>query len=123
MSSAVIPHPLSDLSILEINRAREAIISLHEGCVLDFRTIYLLEPPKLDVLPFLELEHAGKVTADTPRPARLAQAKYDVIGGSKVPEYHESVIDVQSGTRIKHEIISSEHHASLTMYVFPRYQD
>ncbi|CAK7207249.1 hypothetical protein SEUCBS139899_010059 [Sporothrix eucalyptigena] len=120
MSAATIPHPLSALSAAETNRARDVVVSLHQGCVLDFRTIYLHEPSKADVLHFLELEHAGKVTADTPRPARLAQAKYDVIGLSKVPEYHESIIDVNNGKRLKHDIVSSDHHASLTVFEFNR---
>ncbi|CAK7217147.1 hypothetical protein SEUCBS140593_003106 [Sporothrix eucalyptigena] len=77
MSAATIPHPLSALSAAETNRARDVVVSLHQGCVLDFRTIYLHEPSKADVLHFLELEHAGKVTADTPRPARLAQANFE----------------------------------------------
>lgn len=115
MSAAAIPHPLSSLSVDEINCARDTVIACHKGCVVHFRNTWLLEPPKADTLPFLELEHTGKVTADTPRPPRLAQVRYDVIGGSNVPQYHESVIDVVSAQRVKHEVVSTEHHASLTV--------
>lgn len=111
-----IPHPLSHLSLTETNRARDVVLGLHPGTVLNFRTVYLFEPPKAEVLPFLELEHAGKVTESTPRPARLAQARYDVIKpGSKRPEYHESVVDIHSGKRVSHQVVGSEHHASLTV--------
>ncbi|KAH8890097.1 copper amine oxidase [Thozetella sp. PMI_491] len=113
-----IPHPLSDLTIEETNRARDIVVALHPNTVIDFRVIYLLEPPKAEVLPFLALEHAGKLTAETPRPARLAQTRYDVIGGSKVPQYHESVIDLNTQKRVNHQIVGSEHHASLTVFEF-----
>jgi primary-amine oxidase len=109
------PHPLSALSVAETNKVRDIIVSLHPNCVLDFRTVYMLEPPKAEVVPFLALEHAGKVTPRTKRPPRLAQAKYDVIGNSKTPQYHESVIDINSGERRSHQIVGTEHHASLTV--------
>lgn len=111
-----IPHPLSDLTVEETNQARDLVLALHPGTVVNFRTIYLIEPPKADVLPFLELEHAGKVTELTPRPARLAQARYDVVhSGSKIPEYNESVVDLRKSHRVSHQVVGSEHHASLTV--------
>ncbi|PFH56838.1 hypothetical protein XA68_15930 [Ophiocordyceps unilateralis] len=114
------PHPLSSLSVDEINQARDLVLKLHPGTVIDFRTIYLLEPPKADVLPFLALEHAGNVTRSTPRPARLAQARYDVIGGSQAAEYHESVVDLGAGQRVSHQVIPTEHHAGLTVFEFKK---
>lgn len=118
MSSAAVRHPLSDLTAAEIGRARDIVVGAHKDCVLDFRLIYLFEPPKAEVLPFLALEHAGKITADTPRPPRLAQVKYDVIGASRVPEYHESEVNIETGEIINHEVVSTDHHASLTVYVW-----
>jgi hypothetical protein len=44
--------------------------------------------------------------------------RYDVIGADKIPSSHESIIDVNTRTRVKHEIIGKEHHASLALYVF-----
>ncbi|KJZ75173.1 Copper amine oxidase 1 [Hirsutella minnesotensis 3608] len=113
-----IPHPLSSLSVEETNQARDTVLKLHPGAIVDFRTIYLLEPPKLEVKLFLELEHNGSVTDDTPRPARLAQVRYDVIGGLKAAEYHESVIDVIACKRVGHTIVGSAHHAGLTVFEF-----
>ena len=110
-----IPHPLSDLSVEETNKARDLVLELHPGAVIDFRSIYLLEPPKADVVPFLELEHAGKLTWSTPRPPRLAQVKYDVIGGQKAAEYHESVINLGAARRVSHEVIGPGRHANLTV--------
>lgn len=108
-----IPHPLSALSADEALKARNVILKLHPSTVVDFRVIYLLEPPKADVVKFLEAEHAGTLTAETPRPPRLAQLKYDVIGGDKPTQYHESVVDVTTGTRTAHEVIDSKYHAGL----------
>ncbi|XP_044715703.1 copper amine oxidase, enzyme domain-containing protein [Hirsutella rhossiliensis] len=114
------PHPLSGLSIHETNRARDLVLKLHPGTVIDFRATFLLEPPKAEVKEFLELEHADRITSDTPRPARLAQVRYDVIGGSKAAEYHESVIDLLKAKRISHQIIGPEHHAGLTVFEFEK---
>lgn len=114
--AARIPHPLSALSLNETNQARDIVLSLHPGTIVNFRTVYLTEPPKAEVIPFLALEHAGKVTEFTPRPARLAEARYDVVTtGSKYPEYHESVVDLRTLQRVKHQVVGSEHHASLTV--------
>lgn len=113
--AARIPHPLSGLSIAEVNQARDVVLSLHPGSVIDFRAIYLYEPMKSEVLQFLDLEHSGLITEDTPRPARLAQARYDVIGGSKVPSYQESIINLRTSQRVKHEIVGSQHQPGLTV--------
>lgn len=112
---AAVPHPLSDLSVEETTLARDVILKLHPGAVIDFRAIYLLEPNKEEVLLFLELEHAGKVATTTARPLRLAQVKYDVIGGSEPTQYHESSINLVTSQRVKHTVVGQEHHASLSM--------
>ncbi|POR32107.1 Amine oxidase [Tolypocladium paradoxum] len=116
--ATTIPHPFSDLTIDETTQARDIVLELHPGTVIDFRAIYLLEPPKVDVKPFLELEHAGRLTDDTPRPARLAQVRYDVIGASKKYEYHESIIDLGALKRVGHQIVGPEYHAGLTVHEF-----
>lgn len=110
-----IPHPLSGLTVEEANKTRDIIVANHKDVVLAFRTIFLLEAPKSEVIAFLELENAGKVTDDTVRPARFAEAKYDVIGGSKIPEYHESIVNLTTGERVDHNVIGSDRHASLCM--------
>ncbi|KAH8679122.1 copper amine oxidase [Ilyonectria robusta] len=119
--AAAIPHPLSALSLSETNQARDIVLALHPGTIVNFRTVYLTEPPKAEVVPFLALEHAGKVNELTPRPARLAEARYDVVrNGQNRPEYHESVVDLRTSQRVKHQIVGSEHHASLTMFEFDK---
>src|SRR4051812_767367 len=106
------PHPLDMLSLSEVETARQVIVDANSNKVIDFREIFLQEPPKEELKPFLDLEHAGRLSPNTPRPARLAKVQYDVIGSSKIPEFHESVIDVQKRIRVSHEVVSSMHHAS-----------
>lgn len=116
MAQSTFSHPLKQLSVEETNVARDVTLSLHEGAVLEFREIYLEEPAKVELLKYLELEHSGQLSADSPRPARLARVQYDVIGeGSKVPVFHESVVDIHKRERLSHEVVSSDSHAALTL--------
>ena len=110
-------HPLEALSVAEINVARDVVLESHPGTVVSFREIFLQEPPKAELLDFLDLEHAGHLSPTSPRPNRLARAQYDVIGAEKIPASHESVIDVESRRRVSHEILKAEQHASLTQFV------
>ena len=109
-------HPLNELTIDETNNARDIILKSHPGASIYFRIISLLEPPKAELVKFLEVEHSGRLSPSTPRPARLAEVKYDAIEkGSKVPVYMESWVDLGKKQRIRNEVISSEFHASLTL--------
>lgn len=110
------PHPLSGLTIDETNAAREVLINSHPGASIYFRILALLEPPKAELSKFLELEHAGQLSDSTPRPARVAEIKYDLIeSGSKVPVYQESWVDIGAKKVVRNEVISTEFHASLTL--------
>ena len=109
------PHPLDPLSLEEISVARQVILDQNAGNMVDFREIYLREPPKEMMKDFLELEHSGKIQADYHPPPRLAKVQYDVVGPNKKFEFHESTINVQEKTQTTHEIIDDSHHASLTM--------
>jgi primary-amine oxidase len=112
----VSPHPLSALSIDETNLARDIVLDCHPGDVLYFRQILLHEPPKDEVLSFLELEHSDQVSRDTPRPQRLAKIQYDLITkGNTIPQPQESIIDLRLKTRVGHNIVATGYRASLTM--------
>ena len=109
-------HPLTALSVEETNTARDVILKYHPGASIYFRIINLLEPPKEELLKFLAAEHAGRLSSSTPRPARVAEVKYDAIeAGSKVPVYQEAWVDVGKLKVVNHELISTEFHASLTL--------
>lgn len=119
----MVPHPLAILSIDETKRARDVVIKSHPNVTISFREIFLQEPAKADLKKFLELEHSGRLSPTTPRPPRLAKCQYDVIGSDRVPEYHESVVDVNRAARVKHEVIGKQHQAALTMYVKSAHQN
>lgn len=108
-----LPHPLSGLSLEESNLARDIILGCHADAVLKFRLIWLLEPPKAEVVDFLESEHSGQLTNATPRPQRLAQLRYDKIDGKNQVEFHESIIDVRAKKCISDEVVSTKLQAGL----------
>lgn len=110
-------HPLNILSEKETDIAREVISVVHLGSVLFFREIYLEEPTKAELIPYLELEHSGKLSPTSPRPRRLAKCQYDVVGSDRVPEFHDAIVDVEKKQRISHKVVGKEHHATLTLYV------
>ncbi|OCK78759.1 copper amine oxidase-like protein [Lepidopterella palustris CBS 459.81] len=112
------PHPFSTLSVEETRRARDVVLAAHPSAVVDFREIFLQEPAKEEVKRFLDLEHSARLSPTSPRPPRLAKCQYDVIGSDRTPEYHESVIDVDSKRRVKHEVIGKEFQAGLTLWEF-----
>ncbi|KAF2198065.1 copper amine oxidase-like protein [Delitschia confertaspora ATCC 74209] len=112
------PHPLQTLSIEETRIARDVILSLHPDVVIDFREIYLQEPAKGFMKMYLELEHSAHLSPTSPRPPRLAKCQYDVIGADRIPEYNESVVDVEKRERVKHEIVGKEFQAALTLWEF-----
>ena len=113
---ASIPHPLMTLSVDETNQARQIVLDAHPGASIYFRIVALLEPPKAELTKFLDIEHAGQLSSSTPRPARLAELKYDAIEqGSKVPVYQEAWVDINKKEVVNHELINTEFHASLTL--------
>jgi primary-amine oxidase len=115
MASTSIPHPLSHLNRAETELARDVLLKYHVDELIEFRQIGLREPPKAELLAFLDLEHRGEVSSTTSRPARLANCQYDVIGKDRVPRYNESVIDLNTQERVKHEVISQDISPCLTM--------
>ena len=111
-----LPHPLTQLSEAEINHARDCIIKSHgANSSLLFKSIYLNEPKKADLVPFLELEHAGKLNEDTPRPARLAQVEYDLVQ-DKLFEYQSAIVDLKSGEVLSRTATKAEAEPYFTPY-------
>ena len=113
--SKMVAHPLDPLTLEEIDVVRCVILDHNDGKLIDFREAFLHEPPKELMKQYLDLEHAGKLDSDTPRPPRLAKAQYDVVGLNKKFEFHESCVDVDKKERVSHEVVDDGHHASLTV--------
>ena len=108
------PHPLDQLSGDEINRARDVVLHARRS-LLQFRAIFLEEPAKAELAPFLEAEHHGTQSSKTRRPARLARVHYDVINNDRTHDYTESVVDVQSGKEVLHRLVDKKHQPALTL--------
>jgi len=118
MPSPTIPHPLDPLSSVESNVTRQAILDARGSNVtVRFRSIFLEEPPKAELVTFLALEHSGQLTAASPRPARVARVQYDAINSSKEYSYVESLVDVNKRTEVKERIVDKLHQAGIIMYV------
>jgi primary-amine oxidase len=117
-STMAFPHPLDQLSVAESEIARQVVLEARgRGVALNFRSIALEEPPKDELVKYLELEHDGKVTLQTPRPVRMAKVSYDIVRGNRSHEYTESFIDVQSATELSRRVVGEAHQAALTTYV------
>lgn len=100
-----LPHPLAPLTEAEFNKARDAILKLYKSeDAIFFRSIYLREPKKEELVLYLELEHAEKLTSESARPRRLAQVEYDAIK-TKVPEFIRTLVDVATGEVVEHDAI------------------
>lgn len=95
------PHPLTQLSAEEFTKARDIIVKQYGSSQsLYFRQINLEEPSKESLIPYLEAEHAGCLTADTPRPARQAHVEYDLIKVDR-HELVRAVVDLDAAKVVR----------------------
>jgi primary-amine oxidase len=113
-------HPLDQLSADEVGIARQAILDARKAAIL-FRNIFTAEPPKAELVKFLNAEHAGTLSADTPRPARQARVQYDVVFDDRSHEYMESIIDMSSGNEVDHRRVPQTSQQSLTVDEFKEF--
>ncbi|KZF20619.1 copper amine oxidase [Xylona heveae TC161] len=118
-----VPHPLDALTVNEIKRASDIVLNARGNALIEFRSISLEEPPKAQLQPFFELEAQGKLTYQTPRPARQASIKYDVVCEDRSRDYMESLVDVNTGKETKHRVVDKRHQPSLTLEEFEAFQD
>lgn len=109
------PHPLQQLSCQETDKAREAVLkTLATSTAIEFRTIFLKEPNKAQLSPFLDAERHGKLSSNTPRPPRRARVQYDVVHSDRTREYVESVVALDT-EEVVHRSLGKESIAFLTV--------
>jgi Cu2+-containing amine oxidase len=102
LNTSTVPHPLDQLDIDETEQARKIVLKSVGQSILEFRSIYLEEPPKEQLLPFLESERkGGQPTVSCP--PRIATIHYDIVHSDKSHEYVESSVDLQ-----KQEVLSRQ---------------
>ena len=115
-------HPLDQLTAEEVSVARQAILDARKAAVL-FRNTFAVEPAKAELVKFLNAEHAGTLSADTPRPAREARVQYDVVSKDRSHEYMESVVDLASGKEVDHRRIPATSQQALTLDEFKEFNE
>ncbi|GAO14022.1 uncharacterized protein UV8b_01895 [Ustilaginoidea virens] len=117
------PHPLSQLSAEEFTRARDIVVKLYASAqTLYFRQICREEPTKESLIPYLEAEHAGTLTAETPRPARHARVEYDLQDGHK-HQVVRAVVDLDAGIMVTSHTASAFNFPYYVVHEFMRFQD
>jgi primary-amine oxidase len=118
----VVRHPLEQLSSDEVEIACGVIKKARQSLIL-FRNVFTVEPPKAELVEFLAAEHAGKLSADTPRPTRQARLQYDVIGSDKSHQYFESIVDLDSRTEVSKRTVESGRQQAFTFDEFKEFFD
>ncbi|KAK2055736.1 copper amine oxidase [Colletotrichum caudatum] len=118
------PHPLTALSKDEFIGARDIVTRLYApDRSLFFRAIFLQEPKKAELVPFLQAEHAGVITDETPRPPRRARLQYDVIKPGRMPEYNQSVVDLKSKKEVERTVAKPHMQTAYLPDEFALFQD
>lgn len=108
-------HPLIPLSVAETNLARDVVRAAHPSSVLKFRVIYLEEPSKAVLAPWLDLYHEGRITSATPKVPRQARVHFDEASKGQVPLSYEAIIDLDTREIHTVECIRADAQASFTM--------
>jgi len=111
------PHPLEQLSVEEVNRARGIIRLARSSLSILYRDITLEEPKKALLIPFLSAEHAGQLSPKTERPPRLVRVMYDVIATDKSVDFCDSVVNIITGQELSFVVVDKKFHSPLNMYV------
>ena len=115
-------HPLDQLSADEVNVARQTILDARKAAII-FRNTFTAEPAKAELVKFLNAEHAGTLSLDTPRPARQARVQYDVVSKDRSHEYMESIIDVTAGKEVEHRRVPRTSQQALILDEFREFND
>ncbi|KLJ12510.1 primary-amine oxidase [Blastomyces silverae] len=118
-----LPHPLEQLRATEIHCARDVIIKVNPGVLIQFRSIFLEEPAKATLTSFLAAEHGGTLSPSTPRPPRLANVHYDTVQADKTHEYFESVVDLDVKKELSRQAFDSSMQPSFTLEEFGSFNE
>ncbi|GES63435.1 copper amine oxidase [Aspergillus terreus] len=106
-------HPFDPLSPTEIAKSADIVRAHFHGQSPVFRVITLKEPPKQEMIPFLEKEHLGQ--SPTP-PPRTAHVQVILRTDNGTSELIELLVDLQHHTGVKKEHLPGKHS-----YIDPEY--
>ncbi|KAJ5166806.1 Copper amine oxidase 1 [Penicillium canariense] len=100
------PHPFDPLSPGEIVKAATIVRRELQGKDPNFRVITLKEPPKREMISFLDGGHRDQTH---PRPVRAARVQVTIRGDSCPNEMVELIVNLDSGLIIKKEHLVGKH--------------
>ncbi|GAP90217.2 putative copper amine oxidase [Rosellinia necatrix] len=115
-------HPLRPLTSEEVLRARTVVVEKVSGkdVLLYFRSIYLDEPKRDDLVQFLLAEHGGQAPVNTP--PRQATVLFDRVEDG-VTQLMEAIVDVEAGEIRRHKTFPAYCQTSYTATEFGHFQD
>jgi primary-amine oxidase len=92
------PHPLQNISDVEVSKATGIVKKLNSGRELWFKSVSLAEPPKSILLPYLDAEAAGVPVSQRPFVPRCIEV---IWSADNELEVNVSVISLDSDTEIQ----------------------
>ncbi|KAJ9130973.1 Amine oxidase [Pleurostoma richardsiae] len=101
------PHPFDPLTPEEITLAAAIVRPLFSDPNPIFRVITLQEPPKKEMIPFLEHEHRGEVPGSVP--ARCARVQLLVRSEGGVSQFFEIRVNLSQRTVTGEEHLEGKH--------------
>jgi primary-amine oxidase len=103
-------HPFDPLSPDEISRAAATVRPHFGSQEPNFRVITLQEPPKKEMIPFLDDEHAGRATEQAP--VRCARVEVVIRLSEEQNGLFELSVDLDNN-----KIIAKQHHRGKHSYI------
>ncbi|KAJ5672169.1 hypothetical protein N7507_001296 [Penicillium longicatenatum] len=102
-----IPHPFDPLTPVEITQAATIVRDEFAGDLPNFRVITLQEPPKKEMLQFLEREHQSQ--SQMSRPTRNARVQVIIQTQAGSNEMVELIVNLDEGVVLKKEHLPGKH--------------
>ncbi|KAF1925892.1 uncharacterized protein M421DRAFT_423177 [Didymella exigua CBS 183.55] len=101
------PHPLDPLTPEEISKAAEVVRPLFRGQKLNFRVIALREPPKDELIKYLDAEH--RADHALPNLSRCARVEVLVEFGKGTNDLMELIVAIDQDAVIEQQYLAGKH--------------
>ncbi|GFF39116.1 copper amine oxidase 1 [Aspergillus udagawae] len=101
---AMMPHPLDPLSPAEISVAVRHLNNAYPSDKLVFRVVTLLEPPKAQMIPYLEAERSGKRDVTAPKRSAFVQFYKNTTA-----DFREVHLELGTGNITKEKDLAGRH--------------
>ncbi|KAF1968069.1 hypothetical protein BU23DRAFT_558769 [Bimuria novae-zelandiae CBS 107.79] len=110
-----VPHPFDPLTPSEINKAAEVVRSRYTGQDVSFKVITLKEPPKNEMIAFLDHEH--RQLPHQWIPIRCARVEITLKATTGELELHELHVNLTKNTVLKLEVLKGKHSHVDSVYM------